>query len=90
MSEPRRYRVTERNGSLAVTGTVQGIGGMLAGRDALDTLYHCAARASIGKPMRAIYEPEPGFCEMYPEYSAAGNGAADRVALRGATIEVAR
>lgn len=44
--------------------------------------------ASKGRPL-GIYEPAPGHCAMYPNFSASGNGPVVLVNLSGATVEVA-
>lgn len=89
MTRVRFFRITQRDGVL-VTGAVRGAGGMVAGRDAHDRVCRASVRATCRQPMRDVFEPEPGFAELYPEYSAAGDGAPVRVDLRHARVEVLR
>lgn len=84
-----RFRITTPAG-VFVRGAVKGIGGMLAGRDAFERLCAASVRAVTGRPLRDVYEPSPGFCEVYPEYSAASDGNAVIVDLRNARIERVR
>jgi len=85
----RLFRVTQRDG-LVVIGAVRGAGGLLAGRDAAERMYRASARASMGLPLRDVLEPEPGFVDLLPGYSAERDGDPVRVDLRGARIEVLR
>lgn len=72
-----------------ITGPVQGCGG-LVGAGYTTTLTRVLAlsrmrearTAALGRHKTGLYEPKRGFCAVYPEYSAQGNGPEVLVDLR--------
>jgi hypothetical protein len=82
-----RFIITTRGGH-AVTGYVRGFGGFIGEhtRDSLERLEKARDRASIGKPMRSIYEASPGHCAVALSLA---DEALIEVPLAGATVAIA-
>lgn len=91
MSDAIRFAIQTADGRRFV-GPVHGAGGVLGGRPhhALARLRADAERATNDPGHRlSVYEPAPGHCRIYPDYSAAGNGEPADVPLAGAQVELA-
>lgn len=82
-----KFEITTQDGQRHV-GHVQGCGGLIAGRNALERLRGQAELAAEGDAL-AIYEPAPGCVLLYPRMTARNPGPRVAVSLVGARIEVA-
>lgn len=83
-----KFRITTTDGR-TVVGPVQGSGGLVGAG-----LSHCAprkARAAALARLRAwVAGTGPETATVFPDYSAEGNGEPVVVAIRGASVELAR
>lgn len=84
------FRVTAADGRTA-TGPIQGAGGMVECGTIGTPLerIQCDARRADNGLRLSIFEPTPGYCRIFPDYSAAGNGEPVDLPLPGAVVELA-
>ena len=78
--DARRFTLTLDDGT-TVTGPIHGSGGLIAGDRAIDRLARAIAHAAEGRDS-GFYEPQPGFCRVYPDYSAVESGTPVDVDMR--------
>lgn len=84
--EARRFALTLDDGS-TVLGSVQGSGGIIAGDSAIERL-RAAIRLARDGQCTGFYQPQPGYCRLYPDYCADESGTPVDVDLRRVTAVV--